>query len=80
VRAHTRLANISFTPVSRVEAEGSQREQQVVGGVAPVSGDRGSLIPIALNIQLGAGTASAITSGPVLSPKVTNILAGAGLA
>src|SRR4029077_5922881 len=74
------LANISFTAgVASWKPKGASASTTSVGGVAQFRAIGGSLIPIALNIQLGAGTASAITSGPVLSPKFTNILAGAGL-
>lgn len=39
----------------------------------------GSLLPIALNLLVGAGTAGEITSGPSTLPKTTNIIAGVGL-
>ncbi|HXG97083.1 MAG TPA: hypothetical protein VNJ06_08225 [Gemmatimonadales bacterium] len=74
------LANISFTAgVASWKPKGASASTTSVGGVAQFRAIGGSLIPIALNIQLGAGTASAITSGLVTSPKFTNILAGAGL-
>src|SRR5436853_1458542 len=74
------LANISFTAgVASWKPKGASASSTSVGGVAQFRVIGGSLIPIALNIQLGAGTASAITSGTVTSPKFTNILAGAGL-
>jgi len=37
------------------------------------------LIPVAINLQLGAGTAGEITSGTTTVPKTTNIIAGAGV-
>jgi len=74
------LANISFTAgIASWKPKGASASSTSVGGVAQFRVIGGSLIPIALNIQLGAGTASAITSGTVTSPKFTNILAGAGL-
>src|SRR6266498_2318437 len=79
-RATLGLANISFTAgVASWKPKGASASTTSVGGVAQFRAIGGSLIPIALNIQLGAGTASAITSGLVTSPKFTNILAGAGL-
>ncbi|HWC74453.1 MAG TPA: hypothetical protein VG454_11000, partial [Gemmatimonadales bacterium] len=39
----------------------------------------GSLMPVALNIQAGAGTASAITSGTATYPKMSNMFLGAGI-
>jgi len=73
------LANISFTAgIASWKPKGASASSTSVGGVAQFRAIGGSLIPIALNIQLGAGTASAI-SGTVPRPKMTNILAGAGL-
>ncbi len=73
------LANISFTAgIASWKPKGASASSTSVGGVAQFRAIGGSLIPIALNIQLGAGTASAI-SGTVPFPKMTNILAGAGL-
>jgi hypothetical protein len=74
------LANISLTAgITSWKPKGASASTTSVGGVAQFRAIGGSLIPIALNIQLGASTASAINSGPVLSPKMTNALAGAGL-
>jgi hypothetical protein len=74
------LANISLTAgITSWKPKGASASTTSVGGVAQFRVIGGSLIPIALNIQLGASTASAINSGPVLSPKTTNALAGAGL-
>ncbi len=39
----------------------------------------GSLLPVAVNLQLGAGTQSEITSGTTTLRKTTNIIAGAGI-
>jgi hypothetical protein len=74
------LANISLTAgITSWKPKGASASTTSVGGVAQFRAIGGSLIPIALNIQLGGSTASAINSGPVLSPKMTNVLAGAGL-
>ena len=73
------LANISFTAgIASWKPKGASASSTSVGGVAQFRAIGGSLIPIALNIQLGAGTASAI-SGTVPLPKMTNVLVGAGL-
>ncbi len=74
------LANISFTAgVASWKPEGASSSTTSVGGVAQFRAIGGSLIPVALNIQLGAGTAGSFTAGTVTVPKETNILAGAGL-
>ena len=74
------LANISFTAgLASWKPKGASASSTSVGGVVQFRAIGGSLIPVALNIQLGAGTASAITTGTVTFPKMTNILVGAGL-
>lgn len=79
-RATLGLANISLTAgLSSWKPNGASSSTTSVGGVAQFRVIGGSLIPVALNIQLGAGTASAITSGTATFPKMTNIIAGAGL-
>jgi hypothetical protein len=79
-RATLGLANISLTAgVASWKPKGASSSTTSLGGVAQFRVIGGSLIPVALNIQLGAGTASAITSGTATFPKTTNILAGAGL-
>ena len=79
-RATFGLANISFTAgIASWKPKGASSSSTSVGGVAQFRVIGGSLIPVALNIQLGAGTAGAITSGTATFPKMTNILAGAGL-
>ncbi len=78
-RATLGLANISFTAgVASWKPKGAPASATSVGGVAQFRAIGGSLIPISLNIQLGAGTMSAI-SDTIPRPKVTTILAGAGL-
>jgi hypothetical protein len=75
-RATLGLANISFTAgVASWKPDGAGESTTSLGGVAQFRAIGGSLIPIALNIQLGAGAAGAFDS----LPKATNILAGAGL-
>jgi hypothetical protein len=79
-RATLGLANISFTAgLASWKPKGASASSTSVGGVAQFRAIGGSLIPVALNIQLGASTASAITTGTVTFPKMTNILVGAGL-
>src|SRR6266566_5624782 len=73
------LANISFTAgIASWKPKDAGASSTSVGGVAQFRLIGGSLIPVALNIQLGAGTMSAI-SDTIPRPKVTTILAGAGL-
>ncbi len=78
-RATLGLANISLTAgVASWKPKGASESTTSVGGVAGFRAIGGSLIPVSLNIQLGASMASSI-SGTVPVPKFTNILAGAGL-
>jgi opacity protein-like surface antigen len=78
-RATLGLANISLTAgIASWKPNGFNSSTTSLGGVAQFRVIGGSLIPVALNIQLGAGTSSAI-SGTASLPKMTNILAGAGL-
>lgn len=79
-RATLGLANISFTAgIASWKPKGFNESTTSVAGVAQFRAIGGSLIPVALNLQLGAGTAGSITSGTTTVPKMTNILAGAGL-
>ena len=78
-RATLGLANISLTAgLSSWKPNGFSSSTTTVGGVAAFRVIGGSLIPVALNIQLGAATSSAI-NGTASLPKMTNILAGAGI-
>ncbi len=78
-RATLGLANISLTAgVASWKPKGASESTTSVGAVAGFRAIGGSLIPVSLNIQLGASTASSI-SGTIPVPKFTNILAGAGL-
>jgi hypothetical protein len=79
-RATLGLANISLTAgVSSWKPKGAGASTTSVAGVAQFRVIGGSLIPVALNLQLGAGTAGAINSGTATFPKMTTLLAGAGL-
>ena len=79
-RATLGLANLSLTAgISSWKPNGFNSSTTTVGGVAQFRVIGGSLIPVALNIQLGAGSSSAINSGPDTLPKMTNVLIGAGL-
>src|SRR5438045_5471705 len=70
-RASLGLANISLTAgISSWKPNGFDSRSTTVGGVAGFRVIGGSLIPVALNIQLGAGTSSAITGTSSL-PKLT---------
>lgn len=74
------LANLSITAgVATWKPEGFNESTTSLGAVAGFRVIGGSLLPIALNLQLGAGTAGRITSGTSTLPKTTNIVAGAGL-
>src|SRR5712664_82153 len=79
-RATLGLANISFTAgVSSWKPSGYSQSLTSVGGTAQFKVIGGSLIPVALNFQLGAGTTSSVDTGTVtLVPKVTTLLAVAG--
>jgi hypothetical protein len=79
-RATLGLANISLTAgVSSWKPKGASASTTSVAGVAQFRVIGGSLIPVALNLQLGAGTSGAINSGTATFPKMTTLLAGAGL-
>src|SRR5438105_6166084 len=79
-RASVGLANISLTAgVSSWKPKGFSNSATSVGGTAQFKVIGGSLIPVALNIQLGAGTTSSVDSGTATQPKLTMLLAGAGI-
>lgn len=79
-RATVGLANISFTAgIASWKPNGFNESTTSFAGVAQFRVIGGSLIPVSLNLQLGAGTAGAITSGTTTLPKMTNIVAGAGI-
>ena len=79
-RATLGLANISLTAgVSSWKPDGFSSSTTSVGGTAQLKVIGGSLIPVALNIQLGAGTSSEANSGLLTQPKTTSLVAGAGL-
>jgi len=79
-RATFGMANLSLTAGiaswSPKDAGGSTTS---LGGVAEFRAIGGSLVPVALNIQLGASTQSDISTSSLTVPKTTNILTGAGL-
>jgi len=79
-RASLGLANISLTAgVSSWKPSGFSKSLTSVGGTAQFKVIGGSLIPVALNIQLGAGTTSSVDTGLATIPKVTTLLGGAGI-
>ena len=66
--------------VSNWKPSGYSQSLMSVGGTAQFKVIGGSLIPVALNFQLGASTTSSVDTGAVtLVPKVTTALAGAGV-
>jgi len=78
-RATVGFANISLTAgLSSWKPSGYSSSTTSVGGTAQFKVIGGSLIPVALNLQLGAGTASSV-SGTVTQPKITMLVAGAGI-
>jgi hypothetical protein len=75
-RATLGIANISLTAgLSSWKPNGYTSSTTSVGGTAQFKVIGGSLIPVAVNFQLGAGTASAVGT----QPKVTMLVAGAGV-
>lgn len=79
-RATFGMANLSFTAgISSWKPEGAGESTTSFGGVAEFRAIGGSLMPVALNIQLGASSSSAISTGTVTFAKTTNIITGAGL-
>ena len=79
-RASFGLANISLTAgISSWKPSGFSKSLTSVGGTAQFKVIGGSLIPVALNIQLGAGTTSSVDTGLATIPKVTTLLGGAGI-
>lgn len=74
------LANLSITAgLSTWDPEPFNENTASFGAVAAFRVIGGSLLPIALNLQLGAGTQGEITAGTSTLPKTTHIIAGAGL-
>jgi len=79
-RASLGLANISLgVGVSSWKPDGFNESTTSVAGGAAFRVIGGSLIPVSINMHLGAGTASSITSGISTLQKTTNIVAGAGM-
>ena len=75
-RATLGIANISLTAgLSSWKPNGYTSSTTSVGGTAQFKVIGGSLIPVAMNIQLGAGTASAVGT----QPKATMLVAAAGV-
>ena len=71
------LANISLTAgVANWKPKGSTDSHTSVGGNAAFKVIGGSLIPVALNLQVGAASISAAN----LTPKTTRVTAGGGVA
>ena len=74
------LANLSITAgVATWKPDGFNESTTSFGANAGFRVIGGSLLPIALNLLVGAGTAGEITAGTSTLPKMTNIIAGAGL-
>jgi hypothetical protein len=74
------LANLSVTAgVSTWKPDTFNESAASFGANAAFRVIGGSLLPVSLNLQLGAGTTGEITSGTSTLPKTTNIIAGVGL-
>jgi len=79
-RASLGLANLTLTAGAvRWKPEGFDAATGV-GGQAAFRVIGGSLIPVSVNLQLGAGTFGKLTSGAITVPKATEITAGGGVA
>lgn len=79
-RATLGLTNLAFTAgVASWKPDGAGSSTTTWGGVAQFRAIGGSLMPMALNIQVGAGTGSEIPTGTVTLPKMTNYFVGAGV-
>ncbi len=79
-RATLGLVNLNITAgVTSWKPDGFNESTTSVGGVAAFRVIGGSLLPIALNLQLGASSAGSITAGTTTLPKTTTVIAGAGL-
>lgn len=77
-RAELGLTNLAFTAgVASWKPDGASSSTTTWAGVGQLRVIGGSLMPVALNIQAGAGTASEISS--VALPKTTNMFVGAGV-
>src|SRR5437867_3278394 len=75
-RATLGIANISLTAgLSSWKPNGYTSNVTSVGGTAQFKVIGGSLIPVAMNIQLGAGTSSAVGT----QPKATMLVVAAGV-
>ncbi len=80
-RATLGLVNLSLTAgLATWKPQGYSESRTSTGGVAAFRVIGGSLLPVALNIQLGGATATAIGTGAnAFEAKRTNIIAGAGI-
>ncbi len=80
-RAELGLTALAFTAgVSSWKPDGAGSSTTTWAGVGQLRVIGGSLMPVALNIQAGAGTASEYTAtGSVTVPKTTNLFVGAGV-
>lgn len=65
--------------VSSWKPDGFSSSSTSWAGVAQFRVIGGSLMPVALNIQVGAGSGKTIVSGADTLPKTTNVFAGAGV-
>jgi hypothetical protein len=79
-RATFGLANLSLTGgIGFWKPDGVGEDLTSLGGVAGFRVIGGSLIPVSLNLQLGAGTSSEAGTGLTAVPKTTHLVAGAGI-
>jgi hypothetical protein len=78
-RATLGFTNLAVTAgVSSWKPDGAGSSSTTWGGVAQLRAIGGSLMPVALNIQVGYGSGSEIT-GTVTLPKMSNYFVGAGV-
>jgi hypothetical protein len=77
-RAALGIGTLTLTAgLASYEPEGSNDRTTAVGGQADFRVIGGSLLPVAVNFQVGAGTSARITSGTNY-PKVTNVIGAVG--
>lgn len=79
-RATVGLVNLSLTGgLTFWKPDGADESATSLGAVAGFRVIGGSLLPMAVNLQLGAGSSSEITSGLTTIPRTTHVIAGAGI-
>jgi predicted porin len=78
-RASLGIGTITLTAgVASYKPENFNASTTAVGGQAAFRVIGGSLLPIAVNLQFGAGVSAKATSGLVTIPKITNVIGAVG--